>query len=364
MPDLSALRSYLLAAAQTAAAGEKLPTVRQLMHDFSLSQANVERVLDGLKQDGLIAAHVGRGTFFNGGKAGQAPAPQPPSTRTGRSVMLLRRSLQNARARNVLDRLQQKISDAGDVTLDVGYSNAAHARQVLQTLPRFDACIIQNSFDAMPVEMISAIRRKTDTIVVDGAWLVGTDVDAVGFEWGEPIGAAVRRLVATGHDHITLVTTERFFLANEFGLHRYRAMRRQDEFAEVLQPEICLPKLPSGDFEQAVVETLSSALSGSEGRRRAVLVWGIENGANLRSLLSNAGLSVPEQLSVILLGRTDVAAEAADFFHIVGYSAAEQADGVFERLLERWRNPAAPYGLQLMPMRVRLGQSIGGPAGP
>ena len=363
MSDLSPLRSYLLATAQTAASGEKLPTVRQLMKDFSLSQANVERVLDGLKQDGLIAAHVGRGTFFTGDKSGQGPAQRPAADRTGRSVMLLRRSLQNARARNVLDRLQQKIADAGDVTLDVGYSNAAHARQVLQTLPRFDACIIQNSFDAMPIEMISAIRRKTDTVVVDGAWLVGTDVDAVGFEWGEPIAAAIRRLVATGHDHITLVTTDRFFLANEFGLHRYRAMRQQDDFAELLQPEICLPGLPSGDFEQAVVEALDASLAGSKHKRRAVIIWGVENGARLRSLLSGAGLSAPDQLSVVLLGRTDVAAEAADFFHIVGYSAAEQADGVFERLLERWRNPTAPYGLRLMPMRVRAGQSIGGPDG-
>ncbi|NGP16492.1 substrate-binding domain-containing protein [Devosia aurantiaca] len=363
MTDLSSLRSSLLAAAQTAVPGEKLPTVRQLMKDFALSQLNVERVLDGLKQEGLIAAHVGRGTFFTGNNTGQAPAPRSPAIRTGRSVMLLRRSQQNARARNVLDRLQEKIADAGDVTLDVGYSNAAHARQVLQTLPRFDACIIQNSFDAMPIEMISAIRRKTDTVVVDGAWLVGTDVDAVGFEWGEPIAAAIHRLLAAGHDHITLVTTDRFFLANELGLHRYRAMRQQEEFAGLLQPEICLSSLPSADFEQTVVEAIMATLEGTAPKHPAIIVWGVENGARLRSLLGEAGLSVPDQLSVVLLGRTDVAAEAADFFDIVGYSAAEQAEGVFERLLERWRNPTAPYGLRLMQMRMREGQSIGGPHG-
>lgn len=363
MSDLSALRSYLLAAAQTAAPGEKLPTVRQLMQDFALSQANVERVLAGLKQDGLIAAHVGRGTFFIGGSATADTPRSPIAGRTGRSVMLLRRSSQNARARNVLDRLQQKIADAGDVTLDVGYSNAAHARQVLQTLPRFDACIIQNSFDAMPVDMISAIRRKTDTVVVDGAWLVGTDVDAVGFEWGEPIARAVRRLVASGHDHITLVTTQRFFLASELGLHRYRCLRQDDELAGILQPEISLPQLPSGDYEQAVVDALIQPMNAATGRRRGVIIWGVENGERLRARLAAAGLSVPEHLSVVLLGRTDVPAEAGDFFHVVGYSAAEQADGVFERLLERWRHPTAPFGLRLMPMRERTGQSIRTPQG-
>ena len=360
MADLSQLRSSLLAAAQTASIGEKLPTVRQLMADFALSQANVERVLAALKAEGLIAAHVGRGTFFTGGAAEREAVADAPAARTGRSVMLLRRSSQNARARNVLDRLQQKIADAGDVTLDVGYSNAAHARQVLQTLPRFDACIIQNSFDAMPVEMISAIRRKTDTIVVDGAWLVGTDVDAVGFEWGEPIATAIRRLLDTGHDHITLVTTQRFFLANELGLHRYRCLRQQAEHADRLQPEICLPNLPALDYEEAVVAALVEPLQAAMGRKRAVIVWGVENGERLDACLKAAGLAAPDQLSVVLLGRTDVAAESGAFFHMVGYSAAEQADGVFERLLERWRQPTAPYGLRLMPMRERPGRSIAG----
>jgi DNA-binding transcriptional regulator YhcF (GntR family) len=362
MADIEALRSSLLAAAQTAAQGEKLPTVRQLMQDFSLSQANVERVLNGLKQDGLVAAHVGRGTFFVGAGSGQEATASAPAARRGRSVMLLRRSIQNARARNVLDLLQRRIAGAGDVTLDVGYSDAAHARQVLQTLPRFDACIIQNSFDAMPMEMMSAIRRKTDTILVDGAWLVGADVDVVGFEWGEPVAAAVDRLVATGHDHVTLITSQRFFLANEMGLHRYRSLRRRADLAKVLQPEILLPGLPGAEFEAAVVAAVRERLEAAPSARRALVVWGVENGARLRELLAAADLPVPDALSVILLGRTDVTAEAGELFHVIGYSAAEQADGVFERLIERWRDPAAPYGLRLMPMRERPGPSIAAPA--
>lgn len=69
MSDTTRLQSYLRSVAMTAAPGERVPTVRRLMQDFSLSQQNVERALKVLKEEGLIAAHVGRGTFFTGGQA-------------------------------------------------------------------------------------------------------------------------------------------------------------------------------------------------------------------------------------------------------------------------------------------------------
>ena len=97
--------------------------------------------------------------------------------------------------------------EAGHQTLEVAYSDADHAAKVLQTLPRFDACIVQNSFEPMPIEMLAALRRKTDAIIIDGAWLVGTDVDAVGFEWGEPVERAVALLHEHGHRRIGFATT-------------------------------------------------------------------------------------------------------------------------------------------------------------
>ncbi len=361
MADLAPLKSYLHSVAQTAAAGEKLPTIRRLMKDFGLSQANIERVLNGLKLDGLIVSHVGRGTFFTGSRnTASEPQDRPAAERAGRSVILFRRSFQSKRGRFVYDLLQQKIADAGDLTLDVGYSDGAQARQIIQSLPRFDACIVQNSFDIMPVDMIAAIRRKTETIVVDGAWLVGTDVDAVGFEWGEPVAAAVRLLVETGHDHITLVTTQSFFLANELGLHRYRCMRDLSALAPILQPEVRVPRYPPLDYDAALVAAIAASPDATTGARRAVIVWGVENGLKFKQLLAAAGFQVPDHLSVILLGRTDLEEEADGFFHMFGYSAIEQADGVFNRVRARWKDPTTPFGLHLMPMRERAGISVRG----
>lgn len=364
MSDLDKLQGYLRSLSLRATEGEKLPTIRQLMGEFGLSQASVQRVLDTLRDEGLIVSQVGRGTFFTGGR----PLDEGQSTRArgeGRSVILLRRPLQNLRGRLVLDRLQQALADHGDVTLEVAYSNPDHARQVLQTLPRFDACIVQNSFDIMPIDMIAAIRRRTDTLVVDGAWLVGTDVDAVGFEWGAPVERAVELMMATGHDRVVLVTTASAFLANEMGVHRYRSLRQRSDQRSILAPEIRVPRLPPRAYEEAVVSALADASMLDRSGRTGLIVWGVESGQRFRTLLRDADMSVPQDLSVILLGRTDIAEEAAGFFHTIGYSAEQQADAVFARLLQRWEEPGAPYELGLVPLIEKPGSSIHGhDAGP
>lgn len=361
MSDISRIQCYLRSVAMTASPGERVPTVRQLMRDFSLTQPNVERALSALKDEGLVAAHVGRGTFFTGGTEPAAVTRRVTGEIRSRSVILLKRSSNNLRGRVVLDRLQQKLAEAGDVTLEVGYSDPDHAKQVLQTLPRFDACIVQNSFDTMPVDMIAAIRRKTETIIVDGAWLVGTDIDAVGFEWGEPVETAVRRLVASGHEKIHLITTTSFFLANEMGLHRWRSLKARPELASMLAPEIRVPRLPPKDYEEAVIVAIRDAgLISSKGSRQALLVWGIEDGEKFRELLKREYITVPNDLSVILLGRTDLAAEAGGFFDVIGYSANDQAEGVYARLKERWQRPNEPFELRLLPMTERPGHSVAG----
>ncbi len=363
MSESSRLQSYLRSVALTATPGERLPTVRQLMRDFSLSQQNVERALKALKDEGLVAAHVGRGTFFTGTNIEPVSAPRGAAgvEKAQRSVILLRRSSNNLRGRFVLEELQRRLSDAGHVTLEVGYSDPEHAKQVLQTLPRFDACIVQNSFDTMPVDMIAAIRRKTETIIVDGAWLVGTDIDAVGFEWGQSVETAVQRLTSTGHDKIHFLTTSSFFLANEMGLHRWRNLRERPDLANILQPEIRVATLPPKDYEHiAVSAALQDLKDGPKTGRHALIIWGVDDGAKFRSLMEQAGFDIPTDVSVILLGRTDLAPEAGGFFHVIGYSAADQVDGVYRRLIERWQKPQEPFGLRLLPMTEHPGPSLGG----
>ena len=201
--DRSNLRAHLLGQVRRAAVGDRLPTVRWLMREFGLSQASVQRALAELKASGLIAAEAGRGTFVVGHPSHALDEAQPIGAGSQRrSVLILRRLAGVRRGRVVLDALQRRLTELDYQTLEVAYSDADHARQVLQNLPRFDACVVQNSFETMPIEMLAVVRRKADAIIVDGAWLVGADVDAVGFEWGEPVDRAVALLREQGHRRI------------------------------------------------------------------------------------------------------------------------------------------------------------------
>ena len=47
--------------------GERLPTERELSSQFGVARNTVRRALDDLSRSGLIARHIGRGTFVAGG---------------------------------------------------------------------------------------------------------------------------------------------------------------------------------------------------------------------------------------------------------------------------------------------------------
>jgi DNA-binding LacI/PurR family transcriptional regulator len=359
----SELDDFLAQLARDAQPGDRLPTIRELMKRFGASQAIVQRAFDGLKSQGLIASEVGRGTYFLGGGASGANAPLPTRAPAGpRSVLLLRRSVSVHRGRVLIELLQRRFAADGHKVLEVSYTDADHARTVLRGLPRFDACVIQSSFRTIPIDLLAAVREKSEVLAVDGAALVGTDVEAVGMEWGEPLGRAVSLLRERGHSAIAYATTSQPLFAVQMGRRRFASL--QAELAdEVALQELALPQLPDSGYAEALVEALREQVQ-SAGRLpfTALVAWGIENGPALREALSQLGCKVPADLSVVLLGRTDLPNEHADFFETLGCSVADQAEALYQVVCERWANAAAPFGVRLIPVTHREGQSVAAPA--
>ncbi|MFD1627320.1 GntR family transcriptional regulator [Azospirillum griseum] len=364
MSETTPLHKHLRDLAARSRPGDRLPPIRKLMSDFGVSQVAVQRAMEELKAEGLVDAHVGRGTFFRGA-LNETAADDPTETRgKPRSVLILHRDSPGPRrrARVVLDNVLAAFRDNGGRTMEISYSDPEHARQVLHGLPKFDACVVQNAFQEMPIEMLAAIRRKTDNIIVDGTWLVGSDVDAVGFEWGEPLERAIDALVEAGHERVVYVATTHPFLANELGRRRYAAMGERPRYAGKLAPPVLLPEPALIDYERRVVDQLCR-LREANGRLpfTGAAVWGIESGSLFLDTLERAGIKVPDTLSIILLGRTDIETEHEGFFETIGYAAAEQSAALREMIRSRWREPDAPHGLVLTPTRHLVGRSIGRP---
>ncbi len=366
-PDLDQFLDQL---AHEALPGDRLPTIRELMKRFGASQMLVQRAFQGLKDKGLIDSQVGRGTYFRGAGArppmaqvsGAAERTKPPATSAAtppavKSVLLLRRSISIARGRVLVEGLQRRLADEGHRVLELSYTDPDHALTVLKGLPRFDACVVQSTFKAIPIALLAALRDKCDVLAVDGAALVGADVEAVGTEWGEPLAAAIAQLVQQGHRRIAYASTSHPFLATQLGQRRFDYL--QGTLPGVELQAITLGMLPHEDYTTRLVAQLQAS-AGSDGTLpfTALVAWGIEDGALFQRLLAQGGIAVPAQLSVVLLGRTDLANEHADFFDVVGCSVADQVEALHSAITARWADAGTPYGVHLTPVVRRVGASV------
>jgi DNA-binding LacI/PurR family transcriptional regulator len=358
------LEQYLEQLAHEARAGDRLPPIRELMRRFGVSQVVVQRALEGLKSKGLLVSHIGRGTFFQ--VPGHPITPRPRNAvgqaiAAVRSVLLLRRNISIMRGRVLTDGLRRCFEADGHQVLEVTYTDPSHARTVLKGLPRFDACVVQSTFKTIPVDLLAAMREKSTVLAVDGASLVGTDVEAVGMEWGQPLAEAVQALVQQGHRSVAFATTSHALLALELGWRRFESLRKSLPGCEL--HAVRLPQLPDEDYEAALVAQLK-ARCDAKGRLPfgALVAWGIEDGALLRNLMLEQGWRLPEDLSVVLLGRTDLVNEHAGFFDTVGCEVADQIKTLHRAVIRRWEDPLAPYGVHLIPVTRRAGNSCLPPA--
>jgi DNA-binding transcriptional regulator YhcF (GntR family) len=359
------LEQFLEQLSRDAHPGDRLPPIRDLMRRFGASQMLVQRAFQNLKARGLIASQVGRGTYFR--SAGEpdialASARASAGARSSvRSVLLLRRSISIARGRVLAEGLQRRFTADGHRVLQVSYTDPDHALAVLKGLPRFDACVVQSTFKTITIEVLAALREKCDVLAVDGTALVGTDVEAVGMEWGEPLATAIAHLQQRGHDRIAYATTSHPFLANELARRRFEHLKNTPTGATL--QSMLVPHLPDENYEAGLVAMIKASLDDS-GRPpfTALVAWGIEDGAKFRALLSDIGLAIPAALSLVLLGRTDLANEHADFFDTVGCRVADQIEYLHRAITARWADPSIPYGVHLIPVATRAGQSIALPA--
>ena len=360
------LERYLQQLAGQARPGDRLPPIREFMRRFGVSQAVVQAALEGLRERGLIDSQVGRGTFFVRGGDGSAPADPARTVARGgsavRSVLLLRRSISIVRGRVLVDELRGRFMQDGHRVLEVSYTDPEHARTVLQALPHFDACVVQSTYKTITIELLAALREKCDVLAVDGTALVGADVESVGTEWGGPLAAAVSRLRRQGHERIAYATTSHSFLAAELGRHRFE--RLSGEFPQAQFELIEVARLPDDDYESALVQALRARRGDAPCLPFTALVaWGVEHGARIRQQLADAGMEVPGAMSVVLLGRTDLSNEHADFFEVCGCRVGDQVAQLHQAIVARWADPGSPYRVRLVPLAVREGASVAAPAG-
>jgi DNA-binding LacI/PurR family transcriptional regulator len=172
---------------------------------------------------------------------------------------------------------------------------------------------------------------------------------------------AVDLLHEQGHNRIGMIVTQKYLLAVELGRRRFLEEMRRAGNAEA--PVIAIPAWPHEDYERLATEQIA-ATHHPDGTLQfsALIVWGIESGKRFRDLLAERDIEVPRDLSVVLLGRTDLDNEHDGFFTTVGPKASDQITGLYEVITERWAAPDQPYRTILLEANIRSGETVTPPA--
>ena len=182
--------------------GARLPTVRELMRTFHVSQAAVQRAFGALAAEGLVTSQVGRGTFVTraGGTAQGAPGR---ADRALDSLLILSNASMNQRCVLVQNHIVEEMAAGGSKVVQMSYHNTGHLLDILGSLPRFDAAILQSHYENIPVRLLQLLQEKATALTVDGHTLSGVDIDRVGTDWEDAL------LVAEQPARVTMAAAAR-----------------------------------------------------------------------------------------------------------------------------------------------------------
>lgn len=334
------LEAALRQRVDSAVHGDRLPPVRTLMREYKVGQAVIQEILGRMARQGLLQLQVGRGTFVH------KPAHGPSSRLRDARVLVLSARVQSERSHQVADRVQEQLSAAGARCVQLVYERIEEALEVLRLSARFDACVLQSYFDAIPLGLLAFLRERCGAVVADGARVTGVDLDAVASDWRGALDIAAERAVQAGHRRIALVAWPGAVQPLEGLRHHFVSLRRALRCSEAEMPLIELERIPrlqevDGDL---VRDAFAQIWADRKTRPSAVIAWGLgPGGAALASALDRLKLRVPRDLSVVMLSHVDVRTGTDNRFDVVGSRCADAADALVAQVNDRIEFPAREH---------------------
>ncbi|MCD2342922.1 GntR family transcriptional regulator [Ideonella azotifigens] len=343
-----------------AAHGDRLPPVRQLMREYKVGQAAVQEILGRMARQGLLQLQVGRGTFVH--KPGQGRG----SPLAGARVLVLSARVQSERSHQVARRVQEQLGAAGARCVQLVYERLEEALEVLRLSTRFDACVLQSYFDAIPLGLLSFLRERCGAVVVDGARVTGVDLDAVASDWRGALDMAIEQVVDAGHRRIALLAWPGAVQPLEGLRHHFvslrRALRRQDrempliELGRIPKPQEGAPELVEDAFARVWEDKAS--------RPTALLALGLGPSVlALSETIDRHRLHIPRDLSVVVLSHIDVADEINSRFDAVGSRSADAAHALVAQVRDRLEFPAKDPGTVYLANHYRKAGTLRAPSG-
>ena len=350
--------------------GARLPTVREMMKTFRVSQASVQEVLNTLRDAGLVTSQVGRGTYVVKGGNRTVDRPVIADSRHNTqldSLLILSNSSMNERCSLVQGHIVSEMSQIGCKVVQISYHHTDHLLEILSSIPKFDAVILQSHYENIPIRLLHLLRNKTRALAVDGHTVTGVDLDRLGTDWEEALELALRHLSGLGHQSIGLVSLGT--MAQPI-LSVRRAFVRIGNWREpaftLFQPILLngVPH-PTHSVDKPLEEELK-ILFDERGKLpfTAMITLGISDAAGIRNCLKRLGLEIPKDLSVYMLGHHDVPSEHFDAMTMAGSSHRDAARQLIETVRRRLSSPGLPPQIIYLDCKEVIRRSTSAPPHP
>lgn len=326
--------------------GERLPTVRELMASFGVSQFTVQRALGRLKEEGLIDSQVGRGTFVAGQK------PQPSRART---VLVLSYEQQSDRADELTRQMHHAFLKRDWRSVVLTYADFEQAAEIAEGLPRFDACVVQPRGTTVPLSLLAMLKARGQMVIIEGFGVTGIDVDTVSIDWPGAVSLALRHLYDLGHRRIGFVAQSLSLRAFVDTVAEFRRLHAWAGLPTDVDPVIPLASesedVAFGILEQHLVQ---SRAGGGAGFTAYIIYPRAFHGDHLMRSFAQAGLHVPRDVGVVALGYSDLVHEHVGRLDTVGQSAVNLIDAIIAAIEARWEKPDAPFGIRRLATEIVL----------
>ena len=344
--------------------GQQLPTEIELARQFGVSRITSKRALEELENEGHIRRHQGQGSFVS------APALKTASGPGHKIISLVMPHF------NTETRAMAYIKGAMDFLHPRGYFLTIHDASeqdehvLLNQLVRdgVSGIIYFPAYTVCQIDVLTAIKMNRIPLVTIDKYYDGLPISSVVSDNYRGEYLAVQHLVNLGHRNIALICSsqigERSSVRDRF-LGYCQALR--DAGLPIVQDYIldnyfksmrqCRDTEESRDYLGARLQKLL------DSRVTAMLIENDYEGIKIHRILSNMGLVIPDDLSMIGYDNSDMLVQNGidlttvnQHFHQIGCKAAElvlyqisQPDGLPQHIvlpveLVPGKTTAAPPG--------------------
>ena len=334
-------------------AGTRIPAIREISGQLSVSQFSVHRAFEALREEGFIQSFVGRGSFAVGyGRSDERSV-------VGRQarILIVANSTPSVRGTEVAGLLQRQLQETGHNVSSVNYSDATDLKDLLGR-GGFDICILQPRRSVLPVECLSLLRAKASHMIVEGRYLELTDVDVFVRNRAKSIAVALSHLRERGHRSIGLLTEQ---LDAAAGYAEIENLYKQlyefwGEGASTFVVRVGINQ-ENCSIVEAIGEALKRELQDRDAYPTAMVVSGRFAAREIREGFQLADLAIPADIGIVHLRSAQMVGPDGPEFTTVGRSPERVARGIADLVQWRLENRAHPPGLVLDDSTLNPGNS-------